>query len=107
MRNQQFGIVIIVCDEIAHNLVHHDLMKYVEVDNNFIKENLCHHVITYQFLKFEEQLANAHKKAVSERVFHGVIDKLDVVDIYTLVWEGVLRTMSVIVDNISSIEYIL
>ncbi|KAK3006834.1 hypothetical protein RJ639_015528 [Escallonia herrerae] len=68
--------------QIAENPVQHDRTKHVEVDRHFIKEKLEAKIIRFPFVKSEEQLADILTKAVSSKVFHNSLDKLDIRDIY-------------------------
>ncbi|WJZ97833.1 hypothetical protein VitviT2T_016408 [Vitis vinifera] len=67
---------------ISHNPVQHDRTKYVEVDRNFIKQNLEEKIIQLPFVKSEDQLADVLTKAVSTRNFYNSLDKLGIKDIY-------------------------
>lgn len=68
--------------EIAQNPVQHDRIKHVEVDRHFIKENLDEKIIQFPFIQSESQLTDMLTKAISGKVFHGIIDKLGMIDIY-------------------------
>ena len=68
--------------EIAQNPVQHDRTKHVEIDHHFIKEKLDQKIINFPFFKSENQLADILTKAVSGKVFHSIIDKLGMIDIY-------------------------
>ena len=68
--------------QIAQNHVQHDRTKHVKVDRHFIKENLDEKIIQFPFIQSESQLADMLTKAVSGKVFHGIIDKLGKIDIY-------------------------
>ena len=68
--------------DISHNLVQHDRTKHVEVDRNFIKQNLEEKIIRLPFVKSEDQLADILTKAVSTRNFYNSLDKLGIRDIY-------------------------
>jgi hypothetical protein len=68
--------------EIAHNPMQYDQTKYVEVDRHFIKDNLEQRVISYPYVKFENQLADILTKVVSTKIFEQSIIKLGMIDIY-------------------------
>ena len=68
--------------EIARNPVQHDCTKHVEVDRNFIKQNLEEKIIRFPFVRSEDQLANILTKAISNKVFDSSLDKLCMKDIY-------------------------
>ncbi|KAI5326840.1 hypothetical protein L3X38_035914 [Prunus dulcis] len=69
--------------ETTNNLVQHDRTKHVEVDRHFIKEKLVDKLIDIPFVKSQEQLADVLTHAVSAKVFHDLLDKLGIKDIYT------------------------
>ena len=66
---------------IAHNSVEHDRMKHVEIDRHFIKEKLVTGVITFPFVKSENQLADVLTKAIASKVFINSLAKLSMCDI--------------------------
>ena len=68
--------------DISHNPIQHDQTKHVEVDRHFIKQNLEEKVIRFPFVKSEDQLADVLTKAVSNRNFYILLDKLGIRDIY-------------------------
>ena len=68
--------------EITQNLVQHDRTKHVEVDRHFIKEKLDEKIIQFLFVQSGDQLVDILTKAVSGMVFHDIIDKLGMIDIY-------------------------
>ena len=70
--------------QIAQNPVQHDRTKHVEVNRHFIKENLDEKIIQFPFIQSESQLADMLTKAVSGKVFHGIIEKLGMIDIYAV-----------------------
>ena len=67
---------------ISHNLVQHDHIKHVEVDRNFIKQNLEERIIQLPFVKSKDQLTDILTKVVSARNFYNSLDKLGIRDIY-------------------------
>ena len=71
-----------VAIDISHNPIQHDQTKHVEVDRHFIKKNLEEKIIWFPFVMSEDQLAYIHTKAISNRNFYILIDKLDIRDIY-------------------------
>ena len=68
--------------EIAHNPVQHDRTKHIEIDRHFIKQNLEERIISFPFVRSEEQLADMLTKGVSTKYFEESIVKLGMVDIY-------------------------
>ena len=57
-------------------------LTHVEVDRHFIKENLDEKIIQFPFIQSESQLVDMLTKVVLGKVFHGIIDKLSMIDIY-------------------------
>ena len=68
---------------ISHNPVQHDCTKHVEVDQNFIKQNLEERIIQLPFVKSKDQLTDILTKVVSARNFYNSLDKLGIRDIYS------------------------
>ena len=66
---------------ISHNPIQHDHTKHVEVDRNFIKQNLEEKIIQLPFVKSKDQLADILTKAVSTRNYYNSLDKLGIRDI--------------------------
>ena len=61
--------------DIAHNPVQHDRTKHVEVDINFIKQNLNEKIIRFPFVRSEDQLANILIKAIPGKVFYSSLER--------------------------------
>ena len=68
--------------KIAHNIVQHDRMKHVEVDDHFIKEKLETKIVQFPFVKSKDQLADMLTKVVSSKGFFNLLDQLGIGDIY-------------------------
>lgn len=66
----------------SHNPVQHDRTKHIEVYRHFIKQNLEEKIISFPFVRLEDQLAYMLAKAVSSKSFYSSLDKLDIRDIY-------------------------
>ena len=67
---------------IAHNPIQHDRTKHVEVDRHFIKEKLDAGIITFPFVKSEDQLANVLTKALASNAFDDSLSKFGMCDIH-------------------------
>ncbi|WJZ95476.1 hypothetical protein VitviT2T_014244 [Vitis vinifera] len=67
---------------ISHNTVQYDRTKHVEMNRNFIKQNLKEKIIQLPFVKSEDQLADILTKAVSARNYYNSLDKLGIRVIY-------------------------
>ena len=76
--------------QIAYNLVQHNRTKHVEVDRHFIKEKLDQRIICFPFVRSTNQLVDVLTKAVLNKDFDSIIDKLGIIDIYTPTWGEVL-----------------
>ncbi|WVY98070.1 hypothetical protein V8G54_030221 [Vigna mungo] len=67
---------------IAHNPVEHDRTKHVEIDRQFIKENIEVGIISFPFVRSKLQLADVLTKGVSRRLFNESLFKLGMCDIH-------------------------
>ena len=86
---------------MAHNPVHHDRTKHVEVNKFFIKEKLDEKFIELPKIRSDEQIANILTKVVSNRVFSKFVNKLGMNNIYTPTWGKVLKySLYSYVDNL-------
>ena len=67
---------------IAHNLVHHYCTEHVGVDQHFIKEKVDSEQICTPYVSSTRQLANILTKGLPNLVFHQILDKLGIQDIF-------------------------
>ena len=69
---------------ITYNLVQHDRTKDIEVDRHFIKEKLDRGLICTPYIPSESQLANVLSKGLLSPIFHKIIAKLGMDNVYSL-----------------------
>ena len=79
--------MLLQCDNkaaisIAHNPVHHDRTKHVEVDRHFIKEKIEAGLITVNYIPTAHQTADILTKALYKPVFEKLVDKLGMFNVY-------------------------
>jgi len=67
---------------MAHNLVHHDRTKHVEVEKFFIKDKLDEKFVELLKIRSDEQIVDILTKVVSNRVFSKFVNKLGINNIY-------------------------
>ena len=84
---EQTNSMRLYCDNksvinIAHNPIQHDRTKHVEIDCHFIKENLSKSTICIPFVKTGDQVADVLTKGIGSRLFHSILDKLGMRDIF-------------------------
>ena len=85
--------MMLFCDNIAaienaNNLVQHDWTKHIELDRNYIKDNLDSSMIKVSYIKSTDQLADMLTHVVTSGPFYASLSKLDMCDIYAPMWEG-------------------
>ena len=68
---------------IAHNPVHHDRTKHVEVDRHFIKEKIDGGIISIEYIPTSQQLADILTKGLTGQVFDQLVNKLGLINIYS------------------------
>ncbi|KAG4193611.1 hypothetical protein ERO13_A07G233250v2 [Gossypium hirsutum] len=68
---------------IAHNPVHHDRTKHVEIDRHFIKEKIHSEEMCITYLPTRQQVADVLTKSLSRNMFEELIGKLGLINIYT------------------------
>ena len=66
----------------AHNPIQHDRTKHIEIDRHFIKEKL-EEVVCMSYVPSEHQLANILTKRLNSSMFHDLVFKLGMEDIYS------------------------
>ena len=73
-----------VAISIAHNLVHHDRMKHVEVDSHFIKGKIDNGSVCIKYIPKREQTVDTLTTSLHKLSFKGLESKLGMINIYTL-----------------------
>ena len=68
---------------IAHNPVHHDRTKHVEIDRHFIKEKIDLGVICMTYVSTKQQVADILTKGLPKQSFEILVDKLRMINIYS------------------------
>ena len=81
------GPIKLYCDKkaainIAHNPVHHDRTKHVEVDRHFIKEKIEDGSICIPHVPSSEQTADILTKGLPRPLFEKMTNKLGLFDVY-------------------------
>ena len=69
---------------IARNPIQHDRTKHIEIDRHFIKEKLEEGVVCMSYVLAEHQLADILTKGLNSSMFHDLVFKLGMEDIYFL-----------------------
>ena len=69
---------------IAHNPVHHDRTKHVEVDRHFIKEKIEEGSICIPYVASKDQTADILTKGLPRPLFEKMINKIGLCDLYNL-----------------------
>ena len=65
---------------IAHNPVHHNRTKHVEIDHHFIKEKIDSGVIKMKHIPTKEQIADILTKVLSSQQFDNRTGKLRMIN---------------------------
>ncbi|PON86228.1 hypothetical protein TorRG33x02_179470 [Trema orientale] len=68
---------------IAHNPVHHDRTKHVEVDKHFIKEKIESGIICMSYVPTKQHVADVLTKGLPRQNFEDMLDKLGMINIYS------------------------
>ena len=79
--------MVLFCDntiaiETANYSVQYDRTKHIELDRNYIKDNLDSGEITFPYIKSANQLADIMTRAVDSGPFYASLSKLGMSDIY-------------------------
>lgn len=70
---------------IAHNPVHHDRTKHVEVDRHFIREKVDKGILCIEYVLTSHRLADLLTKGLTEQTLEFLIGKLGLINIYSQV----------------------
>ncbi|RVW62479.1 Retrovirus-related Pol polyprotein from transposon RE1 [Vitis vinifera] len=68
--------------EIANNPIQHDQTKHIELDRNYIKDNLDSGMIKVPYIKSADQLDDMMTHAVISGLFYASLSRLGMCDIY-------------------------
>ena len=74
--------------EIANNPIQHDRTKHIELDRNYIKDNLDFGMIKVPYIKSADQLDDMMTHAVISGLFYASLSRLGMCDIYAPTWGG-------------------
>ncbi|RVW62074.1 Copia protein [Vitis vinifera] len=82
------GPMKLYCDNksainIVHNPIQHDRTKHIEIDRHFIKEKLEEGVVCMSYVPSKHQLADILTKGLNSSMFHDLVFKLGMEDIYS------------------------
>ena len=69
---------------IVHNTMQHDRTKHIDIDRHFIKEKLEEGVVCMSYVPSEHQLVVILTKGLNSSIFHDLVFKLGMEDIYSL-----------------------
>ena len=95
------GLIKLYCDNklaisIAHNPIHYDRTKHMEINQHFIKEKLESRLICIPYIASNGQLSNFLTKGLSSSTFQSILGKLRMENIFEPAWGGVLKLYGLI-----------
>ena len=73
---------------ISSNPIFHEKAKHIEVDCQFIKENIASGCMTTSFVNSNDQLADIFTKSLKDHRIKYICDKLGVFYLYAPAWGG-------------------
>ena len=76
---------------VAANPMYHERTKHVEVDCHFIREKIQDGVIKNFHIPTRHQIADFFTKALGKRQFFHLLSKMNLINIYSSSWGGVLN----------------
>ena len=69
--------------KIAHDLVHYDQTKHVEIDKHFIKEKIESGIICTFYVSTKKQVVDVLTKGLPRQRFKDMVNKLGMINIYS------------------------
>ena len=67
---------------IAHDPIHHDLRKHINVDRHSIKEKIDERTINITYIPSSDQTVDILAKALYKPMFKKLVDKLGMLNMY-------------------------
>ena len=82
------GTARLYCDNksaisLAHNPLHNDRTKHIEIDRHFIKEKVETGEVCIPYVPTKRKLANVFTKGLDTKTYSALIDMLRIIDIYS------------------------